>query len=532
MRPIEKFRLVFSRFADRPCLLAPSGTVFTYGEIERLAAAWAVRFIEAGLKPGDVVAAICRENSVDLAILMLGAWTAGCTVAPVNGELSATEIRSVLANARPRMIWAPGSDLERLGKDALDGAEVRVLEEGNLNNLGGPNGGRMGRPDAPNMRIFERLLESEPFLIIYTAGSTGAPKGVQITPGALLANERLFCTEMRITAENRFYNILPMSYLGGIHNLLLLPMTVGASIVVDAPLGVSNLFLFWRRVRQLQIDTLWLTSAMLAMLLKLPAREDESWIGSQVRLGLVGMAPLQPEVRRRFETRFGFELHQNYALSETLFLTSQRPGRKLAPGGCGQLLPGVTIMIRDRHRNPVPESSEGELHIETPHMMYGYRNATPEDAAALDGGVFRSGDLGFFDENGELQITGRIKDLIIRGGLNISAAAIEALIVAYPGVAEASVIGVPDPIYGEEVAAIIVPQESALSEVERDTLAHDVLAYASRELPVFQRPKTCFVWSSLPRNHANKIDKPGIRKRLAEERRETGSAAAQLEAVP
>ncbi len=455
--------------------------------------------IERGLRPGEVVA-LLGDNSIELAIAALGVWTAGGALAPINKDLPADQVDHILANAGARMAVAPGGVPEHLQAcPALAGD--RLVAVGSQ----APAAGRRVE------LIFGRLSGEAVFLIIYTAGSTGAPKGVQITAEALLGNERLFCEAMGVTAESRFYNILPMSYLGGLHNLLLLPMTAGASVVIDAPLGPSNLFYFWRRVRDLEIDTLWFTGAMLSMLLHIPPRGDEAWIGEQVRLGLVGMAPLDGTTRARFETRFGFRLHQNYALSETLFLTSQRPGRPSAPLGCGPLLPGVSIDLRRADGSLAGAGEDGELFIRTPHMMAGYRDAAPPDAGALQDGVFRSGDIGRFGEDGELFITGRIKDLIIRGGLNIAPSTVEAVLAACPGVREAAVVGVPDPIYGEEVAAVVAGDGNGYRE-----LAAQALAYAAARLPPFQRPKTVDVWPALPRNHANKIDKPAIRRRLAQ----------------
>jgi acyl-CoA synthetase (AMP-forming)/AMP-acid ligase II len=498
MSQVADLQAVFAAHAQRPCLVEAGGAVLTYGQVEARALAVADRLIGEGVEPGDVVA-LFGDNGVDFAVQCLGAWTAGAVVAPINKDLGPAQIAGILDNAAPRLILAPDSVLKSLAAQPAE--RLRALD--------GPSPPGKGAV----ARVFERLAPDEPFMLIYTAGSTGAPKGVQIAPQALLANERLFCAEMGVGPSNRFYNILPMSYLGGLHNLLLLPLTVGASVAIDAPLGVSNLFYFWRRVRDLEIDTLWFTGAMLSMLLQIPPRGDEAWIGRQIRLGLVGMAPLDARTRRQFEQRFGFALHQNYALSETLFLTSQRPGRPADPLGCGPLLPGMQIELRGPGGALAGPGEEGELHIRTPHMMVGYRNPAAADAAALKDGVFRSGDIGRFKPDGELMITGRIKDLIIRGGLNIAPSAVEAVILACPGVREAAVVGAPDPVYGEEVAAVVTGDDADLET--------RVMAHAADNLPQFQRPKTVAHWDALPRNHGGKIDKPAIRRRLAELRGES-----------
>ena len=518
MDAIDEIQDVFRVFVDRPCLISISGQALTYGEVERRAVTVAERLVAEGAKPGNVILMLAG-NSVELAITMLGAWTAGCIVAAVNPELGAEQITEIVTNADPRLILATAATAKLGATLASARATVlRFIEPLLQEGPGGTCDGACSLVSKSSLgvssRIFEHLRPNEPFLIVYTAGSTGTPKGIQIAPEQLVRNERLFCREMGITEANRFYNFLPMSYLGGVHNLLLLPLSVGASVVIDAPLGSSNLFVFWRRVRERQIDTLWLTGAMLAMLLKLSPRDDESWIGGQVRLGLVGMAPLQIEVQRRFEERFGFRLHQNYALSETLFLTSQRPDRSRALGGNGQLLPGIEIMVRDQTGQPTAAGGEGELFIRTPYMMCGYRRPSGVDAVALKDGIFRTGDLGFFDDAGELHISGRVKDLIIRGGLNISPSLVERAIAGHSAVAEVAVVGVPDAVYGEEVVAVVVVHAGELSPGTENSLSDAIRSHAAQSLAVFERPKRVLIWPSLPRNHANKIDKPAIRLRL------------------
>src|SRR5262249_16792073 len=185
------------------------------------------------------------------------------------------------------------------------------------------------------------------------------------------------------------------------------------------------------------------------------------------------------------ESRFGFRLNQNYALSETLFLTSQRPGELTVRESSGRLLPEVAIAVCDAQGRPVAPGSEGELYVRTPYVMNGYRDATPEDNAALSDGVFRSGDLGYFDEHGELHISGRVKDLIIRGGLNISPSMVESVLAGHSSVSEVAVVGVPDPVYGEEVVAVIVPQTSDAATPDPRSLTEAVGAFTAPQVPRF-----------------------------------------------
>ena len=342
-----------------------------------------------------------------------------------------------------------------------------------------------------------------------SSGTTGKPKGIPFSYARVLQSARVFTQALGIGPDDRFYDVLPMTYLGGLYNLLLLPLVAGSSVVVDAVFGPKTIYGFWSRVRETGINALWFNPTMLTQLLSLEDDEDLSFLRGQVRLGLCGMADLAPDLKQRFEVRFGFTLHENYGLAETTFLTTSSPTQPAAKGSVGAALPGVSLEILDEHRRPVPVGHVGQIATRTPYLAPGYEFAgETERVNFLADGRFLTGDVGRLDAEGRLYLAGRVKDVIIRGGLNIHPAALETTIHALEGVEEVAVVGLPDPVYGEEVALVVKPR--AGSGLTREALRDHCRAH----LADYQRPRHVFFIDAFPKSVSGKIQKPVLRRLL------------------
>jgi long-chain acyl-CoA synthetase len=294
---------------------------------------------------------------------------------------------------------------------------------------------------------------------------------------------------------------------------MLIPLLAEGSFVLDAVFGPTNMYGFWDQVREFQINTLWFSPTMLSMLLMLEDETDLSFLKSQIRMGLCGMAPLPTHLKKRFEERFGFHLYENYGLSETTFLCTSHPGLAEKPGSVGPAVEGVRVAILDNERVPLPAGREGQIAVQTPYLMAGYENEeSSRQLLERNGGYFLTGDLGHLDEDGELFITGRVKDLIIRGGVNISPKRIEDVVYQMEPVQEAAVVGVPHPIYGEEVALVIKPRDAFRGRVS----VEDVRRFCEANIAHFQRPKLIHFIDEIPKGATGKIQKNALRRMLQE----------------
>ncbi len=224
-----------------------------------------------------------------------------------------------------------------------------------------------------------------------------------------------------------------------------------------------------------------------------------------------GGAILPNEVRVRFEKLYGCKVLDGYGLSECAPAASTYPWYEtIRPGSIGRPIPGVTITIQDREGHILPAGEPGEICIQGPNVMKGYWKNEEATREALRGGWLHSGDVGYFDEDGYLYVTDRIKDLIIKGGENISPREIEDAIYAHPAVGEVTVLGVPDDTYGENILAVVALKPGA-SATETD-----VREAAAQHVTKFKLPARIVFVDALPRNPNNKIDRKRLRLEMAE----------------
>ncbi len=519
---IQHARDIFSQNERRVFLIEPStGKTKTFGEVANETLSIASELIRYGVAPGDRLCFI-SINCLELSHLYFAAWHCGAVVVPLNPQLSTDYIGEILASAAPRLVFA-NPDVLRQHAAALDQVpNAKVLSFVPLSHaerLASEKLSERAKPfgvwDVSNrdktLRLpFERLEASDVFLRIYTSGSTAAPKGIDIAFERLLGNERLFCSFMGITKENRFFNILPMSYLGGVHNLLLLPFSVGASVVISEPLGGANLYGFWETVKTYSINTLWFTAAMLNMLMSLRDEGEAEWTTNDISLALVGMAPLAGPTRDAFQERFRIKLYENYALSETLFVTSRRPQEQSRPESKGRLMPGIVIDIQGPDGMALPDGETGEIFVRSPYLLAGYINASSEDLANIRADGFATGDIGHFDK-GELFVTGRKKDLIIRGGLNIAPATVENVLAGLAEVDEAAVVAIPDPVYGEAVAAAVTLKPGAARPEPKE-----LIKISAQKLAQFHKIEKLIIVDQIPKGMTGKIDKTQVRRLIME----------------
>jgi long-chain acyl-CoA synthetase len=229
---------------------------------------------------------------------------------------------------------------------------------------------------------------------------------------------------------------------------------------------------------------------------------------SSLRVAVSGGAPIPAEVIDSFERRFGVPILEGYGLSETSSTTTfniSATERKVY--SVGKPIWGVSVQIWDDQQRPLPPGPEhvGEIVVRGPNVMTGYYGNPQATAAAFAGGWFHTGDLGYFDDDGFLFIVDRIKDLIIRGGYNVYPREVEEVIYAHPKVAEAAVIGIPDPVLGEEVHAIVAVKPG------RTVSAAELTEFVKQRVAAYKYPRTIEFRDSLPKNATGKILKKELR---------------------
>jgi long-chain acyl-CoA synthetase len=514
-------RFLLERFqtdADRTFIIETrDGSTWTYGRFLDDSLRAARVLADLGVRRGELVA-FSAENCVELLLLYLGAMHLGARLLPVNPGLHPKEIAEILTAFSPPVLITTPPVRQRL--DPAVAATLRIQ-------CFSPSLARR-KPEHEPLITFDVLRDlraaspaaslladcddETPFATVLSSGSTALPKGITITYRGLIGNGRMFTSHLGIGRENRFYAVLPMTYLGGVYNLFLLPACAGSSIVADGIFGVPNVYSYWQTVLERGIDTLWFSPTMLSMLLSLEDDDDLdlSVLKQRIKIALVGMAPLPVRLKEQFEARFGFPIHENYALSETTFLTTNRPGMKYKDGSVGTVLPGIDLRLVDAELRSVPTGQDGQVLVRTPYFMKGYDLAGPADLANCKPEGFYTGDVGRFDQDGELFITGRIKDLIIRGGLNISPKQVEDCVYGIEGIEEAACVGLTHPVYGEDVGLAVTLKPGATVTVEA------VRKHCDANLANFQRPKAIYILPAMPKGSTGKIQKAEVRRLLME----------------
>jgi long-chain acyl-CoA synthetase len=452
------------RDADRTFLFdSIAERTFSYAEVDAFARDLALALRARGVGHGDRVA-ILLENSAEFAILYFACLYLGAVAVPINTQLHKEEIGFILGLAGARVIAHSEKSLDLF--DAIEmekgGASLFLIAEAASGGaaereLAGWSAGDRSTAEDPGWRPLQDVKPSDLYSITFTSGTTSAPKGVAHRIESLLANANGIYETLGWGGGDRMLHVFNMAYMAGFLNTLLCPFMSGGSVVLSRAFDARSMLRFWEPVIAHGANTLWLAPTMLTALLRFdrnPAGAEYS--REHVKTVCVGTAPLPSSTKREFEERYGVTVLESYGLSELLLLTSNSKRHPIVEGSVGRPLAEVEIKIVDTDGNTLSNGEDGEILVRTPQAMSGYIDAEKREMIFLDPvHWFPTGDIGRLSEVGDLFITGRKKDLIIRGGMNISPRRIEEILLEHPAVSEAAVVGVDHEFYGEEVVAAV-----------------------------------------------------------------------------
>jgi len=489
---------------------AGTGRAVTYGEFHRQAAALAADLRGRGAPSGERIA-ISMPNCCELAVLYFACIELGAVIVPINPALNKSEIDYILGSCKPVLVVAGESNA-----GSFEGSHVNVLILQTTMQKGrDSDGSGILRIDAlTDSNDFELFAGAEEAAVImYTSGTSAKPKGLAHKLERMFRNAGAFAAAHDVDQDSRFYLTLSMAYMGGFYNLLILPFLCGASVVVDHVFDARSSLQFWDKARNNAVNTLWMAPTVLSILLRMDrGRAGEEFCRSSIRHAFVGFAPLPLKVKDEFEKRYGLQLIENYGLSETLFVTGRSASGNHEQGYVGEPIPGVSIRVVNGAGQAIAPGGDGEVQILTPDLMAGYLD---DDGKLLELNAsdwFATGDVGHLDGQGSLAITGRKKDIIIRGGVNVSPAAIEEILMQVESVSEVAVVSIPHELYGEDIVAVLKLDAG----IELDHILDSVLAHAKRNLAQHQQPARYIAIDDLPRTANGKVQKARIRELVAE----------------
>ncbi len=482
--------LLGSGAAGQPAILAPDRPPVSYAALRANVTALAAQLQALGLTRGDRVA-MALPNGPEMAITFLAVATAA-TAAPLNPKYRQEEFAFYYEDTRARaLIVAPGALPEARAAMRPDMLliEVETLADGTVAFHAGPS-------PTPGITL-DVARPDDVAMILHTSGTTSRPKRVPIRHRNLATSTANIAATYQLGPADRALCVMPLFHIHGIVASLLSTLASGGTVI--CPPGFDALK-FWQWVEAFRPT--WY-SAVPTMHQALLARAERNLAAIQAhrfRFIRSSSAPLPPVVMERMEAVFGAPVLESYGMTEASHQMTSNPlppaPRKAGSVGIGF---GVDVGIMDETGRLLAPGTKGEVVVRGGNVVDGYENNPEANAAAFVDGWFRTGDQGYLDDDGYLVLTGRIKELINRGGEKISPLEIDDVLLRHPAVAEALAFAVPHPTLGEEVHAAVVLKAEA---TERDLRDH-----CARALADFKVPRRIHVLEALPRGATGKLQR-------------------------
>ena len=483
-------------------LVLPDGGVIPYEETYQRARQLAGAMRAAGIVKGDRVAAFMR-NSREIIEVYVASGIAGAITVAINGMSSAREVERICADCTPAGIVVEGRFLDRVSDSAAAGMRLQMVTKGG--------------PDRPGWQGYDDLLATSPpadplpdaapadaAMMIYSSGTTGAPKGILLRHSALIANAGMTLSVLGLRDSDRVMTILPLfSSFGHAFDFLQAGIVRASTVLLDQFDEARAVDC----IERLGVTFLAGVPTMFARMFDAPNIAGRDL--SSLRLIDVGGGPVSARLKQMLRQELGVEVVESYGLTEISPVASvQVPFADNPLGSCGPPLPGVEVRAIRLDGRPAAVGEPGELQFRSETFMIGYWNQPELTASTLADGWLRSGDVGRLDERGHIHILDRTKDMIVTNGFNVYPKEVENVIAELPAVQSVAVVGVPDEIAGELIHAFVVQKTGhVVSPAE-------VIAHCATELSRYKVPKGVSVVDALPLTASGKIRRVALREML------------------
>ena len=480
-------------FASQPAVFIPDGPEVTYGQLQQQIEAVTAALRAGGVQAGEPIGIVLPNNLEYLVAFLATTW-ARAVAAPLNPGYKVEEFRFYLEDAGARaVIVAPG---DHPAREAAQQLQLPIWECG-LDAQGQVfvqlTGGHS--PLTTHHSPLTTPVPGDVALFLHTSGTTSRPKGVPLTHGNLMASIANIAATYQLTPRDRSLIVMPLFHVHGLIGATLSTLHTGGAVVVPAKFSAGA---FWQTADR--YDVTWYSAVPTIHQILLGRADQDNAPRGGLRFIRSCSSALAPAVFHQMEERFGAPVLEAYGMTEAAHQMASNPlppgPRK--PGFVGQGT-GVGIVVLDEQGQVLPFGMHGEVSIRGTNVMHGYLNNPEANASSFCNGYFRTGDQGVLDENGYLMLTGRLKELINRGGEKISPLEVDAALLEHPAVAEAVSFAAPDAKYGEEVhAAVVLKGKATPAEIQ---------AFCGKRLADFKVPKVIHIADAVPRTATGKIQR-------------------------
>ena len=488
------------RDPDKPWIVcAEDGRTVSYRELDDVTRRIATLLNDRGLGANDRVA-LLANNSIEHLLCYFGVMAYGATICTVHVEMNRNQLDNIFTRLRPTLVLhQDGLGLD----DLLAGVSAPRMRLGAWDTRGsGTFFGEVARCDPSDARTAAGADDDA--VILFTSGTSAQPKGVVLSYREHLLNIDPTADGFGISADDRIYDFRSFNWASAQLLGALVPVNRGATLVMAEKFSASR---FFRHIREHGVTVAAGNPTTMNILLNTETDAHRANLPS-LRFLTSSSAPLTIEEWRRFEERFGIPIAQGYGSSETGWIAAI-PGEERRLGTVGRPFVGHRLAIVDGSGQPLPAGEIGQVEIGgfeveggAPHP---YRYLADDGSVKINSrGRIRTGDLGRLDTDGFLTLTGREKDLIIRGGVNISPLEIDSILMQRPELIEVATVGVPHAIYGEEVVSYVVARPGTTIDVA------ELLHYCGTVLPAFKAPKEIVVSTALPKTERGKLDRRAL----------------------
>lgn len=499
----QQLKSTFEDYADKVVLEYPAEegiSQLTYRQFDQRINQFAVLLKKQGLRTKDRILVQVGKSSDNLC-LYLACLRLGVVYIPLNTGYKSEELAYFIADAEPKIIVCT-DEMETIFSQLSPAISLYKLVGTDENSLS-------NQLDVFSSELSETVVEvislnEDPAVIIYTSGTTGKPKGAILTHGNLLANSQSLKIEWGFKSEDVLLHALPLFHIHGLFVATHTALLSGAKMILLEKFTTNEV------IKYLVSSSVFMgVPTHYTRLLK--ATELNASLCRNMRLFISGSAPLLQATLAQFKQVTGHTILERYGMSETGINTSNPLLSERKPGTVGKALSGVDVRVVDEKDQPVVTGNIGQIQVKGANVFAGYWRKPEKTAEEFThDGFFRTGDLGYFDQDGYLTISGRAKDLIISGGYNIYPKEIELVLDKDPLILESAVIGLPDDDFGEAVTAVIVLKGN--NKLLNETI---IRAYLKENLANFKIPKRFIVVDQLPRNTMGKVQKNKLRQMFA-----------------